>query len=77
MEKRKIIRRKPLNRKIQQADKGKEIEDQVKTLWEHPLIKGVAIIGTLYGTLFISKYIIKEYAEVVVASKKLRDAHRL
>ena len=46
-------------------------------LLKNPWIKGAVVIGTIYGILFISKYIINEYAEVIMASKKLRDAYKL
>ncbi|MEW7279195.1 hypothetical protein ABW636_11435 [Aquimarina sp. 2201CG1-2-11] len=46
-------------------------------LLKNPWIKSVIVIGTIYGFLFISKYIINEYAEVITASKKLRDAYKL
>ena len=46
-------------------------------LLKNPWIKGVVVIGAVYGVLFISKYIINEYAEVIMASKKLRDAYKL
>jgi hypothetical protein len=50
---------------------------QTKALLKNPWVKGVVTIGAFYGVLFISKYVIREYAEVVAATKKLRDAHRL
>ncbi|MAQ75121.1 MAG: hypothetical protein CL613_02160 [Aquimarina sp.] len=58
-------------------DLKKDLMHHSKELLKHPLVKGVAIVGAVYGILFISKYIIKEYAEVVIATKKLRNAHRL
>ncbi len=78
MERRKRIRRKQLKNTQLLKDKTKRtLTDQSKELLKNPIIKGIAIVGAFYGVLFISKYIIKEYAEVVAATKKLRDAHRL
>ncbi|WP_438711018.1 hypothetical protein ACSTS3_21150 [Aquimarina muelleri] len=78
MEKRrKITQEQSLKKKEQSTDEIKKMTNQVKILWENPWVKGIAILGAVYGTLFISKYLIKEYAEVVAATKKLRDAHRL
>lgn len=78
MERRKRIRRKQLKNTQLLKDKTKRtLTDQSKELLKNPIVKGIAIVGALYGVLFISKYIIKEYAEVVAATKKLRDAHRL
>lgn len=78
MERRKIIRRERLqNVQLSKEKTKRTLTDQSKELLQHPIVKGVAIVGALYGVLFISKYIIKEYAEVVAATKKLRDAHRL
>ncbi|GGX22881.1 hypothetical protein [Aquimarina muelleri] len=78
MEKRrKITQEQSLKKKEQSTDEIKKMANQVKILWENPWVKGIAILGAVYGTLFISKYLIKEYAEVVAATKKLRDAHRL
>ncbi len=48
-----------------------------KPLLKDPWVKGVVVIGAIYGVLFISKYIINEYAEVIKVSKKLRDAYKL
>ncbi len=47
---------------------------QSKDILKNPIVKGAIIIGGIYGVLFLSKYIINEYAEVVIATKKLRDA---
>lgn len=78
MEKRiKITQEQSLKKKEPSTDEIKKMTNQVKILWENPWVKGIAILGAVYGTLFISKYLIKEYAEVVAATKKLRDAHRL
>ncbi|GGX17631.1 hypothetical protein [Aquimarina muelleri] len=78
MEKRrKITQEQSLKKKEQSTDEIKKVANQVKILWENPWVKGIAILGAVYGSLFISKYLIKEYAEVVAATKKLRDAHRL
>ncbi|WP_027414299.1 hypothetical protein [Aquimarina muelleri] len=78
MEKRrKITQEQSLKKKEQSTDEIKKMANQVKILWENPWVKGIAILGAVYGSLFISKYLIKEYAEVVAATKKLRDAHRL
>ena len=78
MEKRiKITQEQSLKKKEQSTDEIKKMTNQVKILWKNPWVKGIAILGAVYGTLFISKYLIKEYAEVVAATKKLRDAHRL
>ncbi|WP_438711077.1 hypothetical protein ACSTS3_21470 [Aquimarina muelleri] len=78
MEKRrKITQEQSLKKKEQSTDEIKKVANQVKILWENPWVKRIAILGAVYGTLFISKYLIKEYAEVVAATKKLRDAHRL
>ena len=78
MEKRrKITQGQSLKKKEQSTDEIKKMTNQVKIPWENPWVKGIAILGVVYGTLFISKYLIKEYAEVVAATKKLRDAHRL
>ncbi len=78
MERRKVIKRKTsqssqlLNHKMKHP-----IINHSKELLKHPGVKAVAVVGILYGILFVSKYVIKEYAEVVAATKKLRDAHRL
>ncbi|KAA1242587.1 hypothetical protein [Aquimarina sp. RZ0] len=78
MERRKIIRRKRAQSKqLPNKPIKKTMVNQSKELLKSPLVKGVVVVGALYGILFISKYIIKEYAEVVAATKKLRDAHRL
>ncbi len=78
MEIRKMIRRKRLEHDKPSSDQIKKtVVSQSKELLKNPIVKGIAIIGTLYGVLFVSKYIIKEYAEVVAATKKLRDAYRL
>ncbi|WP_438712664.1 hypothetical protein ACSTS3_10605 [Aquimarina muelleri] len=78
MEKRrKITQEQSLKKKEQSTDEIKKVANQVKILWENPWVKGIAILGAVYGSLFISKYLIKEYAEVVAATKKLRDVHRL
>ncbi len=78
MERRKIIRRKRFqNAQLSNEKRKRLLTDQYKELLKNPVVKGVAIVGALYGGLFISKYIIREYAKVVVATKKLRDAHRL
>ena len=72
-----IIRRKRAQEKSFSEKGTNSLKKQSKELLKHPIAKGVAVVVTLYGILFVSKYIIKEYAEVVVATKKLRDAHRL
>ena len=72
MERRKMMRRKVLNRKTSTIDKRNKIKDQATLLWQNPMVKGLVVVGALYGTLFISKYIIREYAEVVVATRKLK-----
>jgi ribulose 1,5-bisphosphate synthetase/thiazole synthase len=72
-----VIRRKKPSVKQPEKDTTRTMIDQSKEILKHPVVKGVAIVAALYGVLFISKYIIKEYAEVVIATKKLRDAHRL
>lgn len=78
MERRKMIRRKRLEHDKPSSDQIKKtVVSQSKELLKNPIVKGVTIVGALYGVLFISKYIIREYAEVVAATKKLRDAHRL
>ncbi|WP_108866774.1 hypothetical protein [Aquimarina aquimarini] len=70
-------KQKPYSRGYQKTNELTEISNQAKRLVKNPMIKDLLVIGAVYGLLFISKYIIKEYAEVVVASKKLRDAYRL
>ncbi len=78
MERRKIIRRKRAQSKqLPNKPIRETMVNQSKELLKSPIVKGVVVVGALYGILFISKYIIKEYAEVVAATKKLRDAHRL
>ncbi|WP_298547655.1 hypothetical protein [uncultured Aquimarina sp.] len=78
MERRKIIRRERLKNVPLSKDKTKRtLANQSKELLKNPVVKGVVIVGALYAVLFISKYIIKEYAEVVASTKKLRDAYRL
>jgi len=71
MERRKVMRRKVLDRKTSTIDKRNKIKDQAELLWQNPIVKGTVVIGALYGALFISKYIIREYAEVVAATRKL------
>ncbi|WP_024772950.1 hypothetical protein [Aquimarina macrocephali] len=72
-----VIRRKRPTSKQPEKDITTTMIDQSKEILKHPVVKGLAIVAALYGVLFISKYVIKEYAEVVIATKKLRDAHRL
>jgi len=78
MEKRRVMRRNNLRKKLlQNEEKTRTVMNQSKELLKHPVAKGLAIAAALYCTLYGSKYIIKQYAEVVVAAKKLRDTHRL
>ncbi len=78
MRKATIIRRKsPLRKELKDKDIHTSMIDHSKELLKHPVVKGAAFIATLYGVMFVSKYIIKEYAELVTATKKLRDARRL
>ena len=74
---RKMTQRQSLKKKEQSIDEVTKMTNQVKILWKNPWVKGVAVLVAIYGALFIAKYLIKEYAEVVAATKKLRDAHRL
>ncbi|WP_109098171.1 hypothetical protein [Aquimarina sp. AU58] len=78
METRKMIRRKQLQNNSPTNDQIKKtLTDQSKELLKNPIVQGVAIVGALYGVLFISKYVIREYAEVIAATKKLRDVRKL
>lgn len=72
-----IIRRKRSQEKSFSEKGTNTLTKHSKELLKNPVIKGVVVVVALYGVLFVSKYIIKEYAEVVAATKKLRDAHRL
>ena len=70
-------RRKTSRKMKQETGELERFSYQAKALLKNPWVKGVVTVGALYGVLFISKYVIREYAEVVAATKKLRDAHRL
>ncbi|MFC5048292.1 hypothetical protein ACFSTE_02605 [Aquimarina hainanensis] len=73
-----VIRKKrPSVKSSPEEEINQEIIIYSKELLKSPIVKSVAIVAALYGVLFISKYIIREYAQVVAATKKLRDAHRL
>ncbi len=74
---RRTYKKTPLQRKLSSKEIAqKAMKQHPKELLKNPVIKGIAIVGTVYGVLFISKFIIKEYAAVVLATKKLRDAYR-
>lgn len=77
MQKRKITIHKPLEKEKKSLYQIQDTSDQIHTLWKHPLTKTLVIVGSVYGILFISKYIISEFAEVVIATKKLKNANKL
>ena len=54
----------------------KDLKPNVKTkaFDASPFVKATLIIASVYGVLFVSKYFINEYANVIIAAKKLKNA---
>ena len=49
---------------------------EMKQVLKHLITKIVVGIITVYGLLFVSKYFINGYAEIVKATRNLKDVHR-
>ncbi len=77
MEKQRTTKRKKPQSLIQEVKGLNRISHQKKALLKNPWIKGLIVVGGLYGLLFVSKYVIREYADLITATKKLRNARRL
>jgi len=60
-----------------EIEKLKHIKVKKEPLYQNTLIKASLIIVSVYGALFISKYFVKQYADLIVATKKLWNAKRL
>ncbi|WP_025743067.1 hypothetical protein [Aquimarina pacifica] len=50
-----------------------ESEPLYKNMW----VKGALVVASIYGLMFVSKYFISQYADLITATKKLRNAKRL
>lgn len=69
---RSVQRRLDPNYLTKEEQKQEQLEQDIKSIWKHPVTKTVLIIGASYLALYGSKYVFNTLAQSVKAAKNLK-----
>jgi hypothetical protein len=58
------------------TDEKSRLVIEMKQIIKHHITKIAIVVVTVYGLLFVSKYFINGYAEIVKATRNLKDVHK-
>ena len=63
-----------LQQEVKSNLKNHNTHNTFKDLWKLPFAKPIIIMGGLYGVLYFGKYVIRELAHFIEATKQLKKS---